>query len=182
MTASRSRPGRDGGLGAAATADPPEDAGLTALPEKLARRFRLCAADRSARVRRRCRPGLTPVHGGAHRRALSHRALAFFSSTYLSLRAAAMLRASRGALAGPTMEASTPEAASIAVAFTKLPWTTNSMKRIWRVVQAATPPMRLTLQCAQSLSMTLTRWSNMWSSWNGVGVKRRRSVPRGTVG
>src|SRR4051794_146221 len=48
--------------------------------------------------------------------------------------------------------------------------------------QAAKPPRRLTLQWAQSLSMAATRLSNISSVWNGVGVKRRRSVPLGTVG
>ena len=50
----------------------------------------------------------------------------FFSSTYSSLRAAASASAARGALAGPTMLASTPVAASIAVALTTFPCTTNS--------------------------------------------------------
>ena len=37
-------------------------------------------------------------------------------------------------------------------------------------------------QWANSLSIARTRSSIMASVWKGVGVKRRRSVPRGTVG
>ena len=48
--------------------------------------------------------------------------------------------------------------------------------------QAAAPPIRFTLQRAHSLSMARTRSLIISSVWKGVGVKRRRSVPLGTVG
>jgi len=48
--------------------------------------------------------------------------------------------------------------------------------------QAATPPTRLMLQRVQSSSSAVTSLSIISSVWAGDGVKRSRSVPRGTVG
>lgn len=48
--------------------------------------------------------------------------------------------------------------------------------------QAAYPPIRLTLQRTQSASSASASSSIMPSVWAGDGVKRNRSVPRGTVG
>lgn len=57
----------------------------------------------------------------------------------------------------------------------------DHLAKVGVVAQAATG-RRATLQWANSLSIACTTWSIMASVWFGEGVKRRRSVPLGTVG
>src|SRR6185503_17556532 len=105
-----------------------------------------------------------------------------------------------------TMEASTPVAAWIAVALTAFPCTTNSRRisplpdefillaaqpeekpvRVLRTLPlspAVAPQAARANLCASQTALRAAISSSIISSeWAGDGVRRRRSVPLGTVG